>query len=470
MAYQKTIWEGREGDGLDNYIKFDETPDSVTLINSPRTITRPGTEISPQNLNHIEDGIEAAHNLIATETQQRTEADQSFQSALETEIRERTEAEQNLQSALETETHARTETDQNLQEQINTLQSINDMPDGASFTQLFATKQDKIAATGSANVLTAPEEPGGQPGTKPLADFVDSSALDAKIGSRKGAWVLPAEDIIVTGQVSGWYRIASFNTSEMPLCGTLSTILLRSGEKGIGTATTALITVALSNNYNAEVNVLACSHLLGPSGYSVPRVRVIYNNTYPLAGQIAYLEVYIIRTNPNPCDKTLTCLRNELQLEMEVVGDYCEPAEDITIGFVPAGYASVVKQLVPNEVADAIALRAPIASPTFTGSPKVQTSGNQGTFANKLAVVAETSVAAETSLPVGSYILVDVGESAPNINAQVYPRAGFLTQYSYSGGIALSGVWRSCGSRSVNSYPVNQGVNYIYVTVCRRVS
>jgi hypothetical protein len=197
MPYQKTIWESRAGDNLDKFIKYDETADSVILVNAPDSITRAGTPFSPENMNKIETGIEEAHNFIDAEFNARTEADQNFQSALQSEHNARQTADQNLLSALESEFNARTEADQNfqtallsehnarqtadqnLQEQIGALQSIADMPEGESFTQLFASKQDKIAATGSENLLTAPETPGGPPGTKPIAELapIDSPAF-----------------------------------------------------------------------------------------------------------------------------------------------------------------------------------------------------------------------------------------------------------------------------------------------------
>ena len=83
MAYQKTIWEAREGEGLERFAKSEETADSVVLINSPESITNPGTELSPENMNHIEGGIEAAHNLVADEANARVAADQGLQEQID---------------------------------------------------------------------------------------------------------------------------------------------------------------------------------------------------------------------------------------------------------------------------------------------------------------------------------------------------------------------------------------------------
>ena len=75
MAYQKTVWEPREGENLDKFLKYEETADSVVLINAPDVITRPGTPFSPGNMDHIEEGIEGAHILIAAEAQKRKAGD-----------------------------------------------------------------------------------------------------------------------------------------------------------------------------------------------------------------------------------------------------------------------------------------------------------------------------------------------------------------------------------------------------------
>jgi len=66
MAYEKTIWEPREGSNLDRFDKANETDRSVILRNRPSLITKPGTKFSTQNMNKIENGIYDAHELIAT--------------------------------------------------------------------------------------------------------------------------------------------------------------------------------------------------------------------------------------------------------------------------------------------------------------------------------------------------------------------------------------------------------------------
>ena len=67
MAYEKTVWKGRTGENLDKYLKYDETAESVVLVNAPDSVDEAVPELSPENLNHMEEGIEAAHELIAAE-------------------------------------------------------------------------------------------------------------------------------------------------------------------------------------------------------------------------------------------------------------------------------------------------------------------------------------------------------------------------------------------------------------------
>ena len=95
MAYEKTIWKGRKGSGLNRFGKTQETSQSVFLNNNPITITQPGTPISVENMNKIEQGIYDAHELAAIEKQERQESDQELQQALNNESQARTEAIQN---------------------------------------------------------------------------------------------------------------------------------------------------------------------------------------------------------------------------------------------------------------------------------------------------------------------------------------------------------------------------------------
>ncbi|MDR0475912.1 MAG: hypothetical protein LBH43_19880 [Treponema sp.] len=74
MAYTKTKWAPRQGSGLNRFTKSQETAASVVLTPDPENVTAPGTPFTAENMNHIEEGIESAHEGIAAEAQARLDA------------------------------------------------------------------------------------------------------------------------------------------------------------------------------------------------------------------------------------------------------------------------------------------------------------------------------------------------------------------------------------------------------------
>ena len=64
MAYDKQTWTAREGTNLKKYTKSSETATTVILTNTPDSISVEGTPFSSDRMNHIEDGIESAHDNI----------------------------------------------------------------------------------------------------------------------------------------------------------------------------------------------------------------------------------------------------------------------------------------------------------------------------------------------------------------------------------------------------------------------
>jgi len=62
-----TDWKARIGEGLERYSKINETKDEVYLINEPVSVTEPGTNFSPETMNHAEQGIYDAHLMIEAE-------------------------------------------------------------------------------------------------------------------------------------------------------------------------------------------------------------------------------------------------------------------------------------------------------------------------------------------------------------------------------------------------------------------
>ena len=125
-----------------------------------------------------------------------------------------------------------------------------------------------------------------------------------------------------------------------------------------------------------------------------------------------------------------------------------------------------------------VALKANLASPSFTGAPKVGT--------NPLAVVSTASDVNEKSLPVGSIILVRMQTASPNRNEVIngtssgigstaatyicFGAGAGTTEYWYTTGLptgAVFGTWRSSGSIAFS--PTNS-TSSLYFTLCRRVA
>jgi len=69
--YERINWKARRGTGLNKFTESERSGNTVVLVNTPDSITEPGTEFSPANLNHMDEGIERAHLDIAAEVRAR---------------------------------------------------------------------------------------------------------------------------------------------------------------------------------------------------------------------------------------------------------------------------------------------------------------------------------------------------------------------------------------------------------------
>ena len=76
MAYEKTLWEARQGVNLHKFTKSEETATTVILENTPDLISVPGTLICPAVMNKMEQGIYDAHEAVALEEQERIQGDE----------------------------------------------------------------------------------------------------------------------------------------------------------------------------------------------------------------------------------------------------------------------------------------------------------------------------------------------------------------------------------------------------------
>jgi hypothetical protein len=136
MAYTKTNWQARQGSGLNRFTKSGETDTTVVLTPSPENVTVPGTPFTAENMNHIEGGIEAAHDGIAAEETARETGDAAIEQALAGEASAREsgdqylqaqldsftpEGQENLVQALAAEAQAREQADAGLQDQIDLI-------------------------------------------------------------------------------------------------------------------------------------------------------------------------------------------------------------------------------------------------------------------------------------------------------------------------------------------------------------
>ena len=147
---------------------------------------------------------------------------------------------------------------------------------------------------------------------------------------------------------------------------------------------------------------------------------------------------------------------------------------------VHGNFLWVLQQIATTEAQ--VALKANLASPTFTGTPKVPSktaaAGSDGTLiateaqvnlkanlaspaitgaptvgGHKIAVVANNTGVNDTNLPIGSYVLVLSSASTTisrNTSSTIYLTTGADFSFVNSSlpsnqGTALDGKWRSCG-------------------------
>jgi len=127
MAYEKTLWEARDGSDLDRFEKTQETAKSVILRNAPNKITKPGTKFSIQNMNKIEQGIFDAHKMIASEETTREAA-----------VGLLAKADELLDRMITAEGHSRLQADAALQALIDLIMGL--IPNQADVSNLLADK------------------------------------------------------------------------------------------------------------------------------------------------------------------------------------------------------------------------------------------------------------------------------------------------------------------------------------------
>lgn len=65
MAYEKTIWTDHIVEQPNRYKQTANGDGTINLERQPGSVIQAGTPLSAANLNRIEEGIEAAHNMLA---------------------------------------------------------------------------------------------------------------------------------------------------------------------------------------------------------------------------------------------------------------------------------------------------------------------------------------------------------------------------------------------------------------------
>jgi len=158
MAYEKTLWEAREGSQLNRFGKEQETSSSVILSNQPKNVTKKGTPFSVDNMNHIENGIYEAHQLIEVQTQDLTAhktddtAHGDIRQKIYIEAQTREDIDNLLQQKISTETQTREADVQNLKAADVTLQgNLNTTNENLKEEADARDKQITEAITGEAN-------------------------------------------------------------------------------------------------------------------------------------------------------------------------------------------------------------------------------------------------------------------------------------------------------------------------------
>jgi len=138
--YERKNWKARKGTGLNKFTESERKGNTVVLVNTPDSISEPGTPFTPENMNHIEQGIADAHDAVANEKEER-------ERQIATESQERQTADQNLQEQVDHERQDRAQGD------IDTLKAAETYANQKA-SDLSAVLDGAQAITLSGAVLT----------------------------------------------------------------------------------------------------------------------------------------------------------------------------------------------------------------------------------------------------------------------------------------------------------------------------
>ncbi|MCL2181020.1 MAG: hypothetical protein FWB83_07820, partial [Treponema sp.] len=191
MAYNKTVWKARKGSNLNRHRKEHETERTIDLFNEPSAVTEPGTPFSTQNMNHIEDGIYEAHEMIAAEEQQRKTSDNNLQTALADETANRA-------AAINNEAQARQQSVSGINEKIpNQASATNQLADkdfvnssinNAAAFLITPTAEGVYHWPSFAALQAGPWFSGGNPRAPSQNDYAFFTNIDLEIGETGSEW------------------------------------------------------------------------------------------------------------------------------------------------------------------------------------------------------------------------------------------------------------------------------------------
>jgi len=470
MKYKKTIWKARKGTNKNRFEKEQETARSVILSNAPTSIEEPGTPFSPENMNNIENGIEAAHELIAAEEQARQEADTGLLQAIAGEAQTRAAEDQTLQQNIENEAQARQqavniEAAARIQGDKDTLEAANEY-----------TRQTVLAGNEMLPpVMTIANLPTtGLLNTrnylcKVVADPVQSGVYQAIAGwTSIPAWVLYDDnvDFVVEEELAA--AVGEHDADVNAHTSMQVTIPASSTKTEFGTSS---ITDTLSNIFlkiRQGFNWLKSQFIpLNQKGAS-NGVAPLVNGKLPTENMPS-VQVTINRTislNDNSTDTSVSDTGGALTIPLAVQSLTTPSASSTQLTAGTKALRDAV-QTVANNIAYLFVNKANLASPTFTGTPQIQFNLGTGigNITDRIAVVtskSETS-ANQHALPVGSYIVAEFKgvttyyKITNNYIVSVYLYSGNSGYYIQNDGTTSSdqqmlGSWRACGVLNYNNF------------------
>ena len=411
MEYNKTIWKARKGENLNKFTKSRETAMSVILTNFPDQITDPGTPFSEENMNHIEEGIEAAHLEIKKANDEILSTQKIVEKA-------------NAEILTMQETIAETD---------RAVEKANE--------DILATQEAVKKA--NAEILS----------TQEAIEKTDKAVEKAN------------EDILATQVAIANKTVATNNTligkgtSEEPLGinqDAFGEFDILNSPEFTGTPKVPIKTSAATSDGTliaTEAQVALKANLESPEFTGTPKVPTKTSaatsdgTLIATEAQVEQKQNKLNRTVGGNDNATGTVTDSGGNLSIPIPVTVTAPVSSATQSTAGTRALRAELKIYRDNIANLFANKANLDSPVFTGSPKITDSESGST--NRIAVVAETTARDETNLPVGVSVYVGVSLWQIGRNkAEVIYLGGDINHYSITGTRALAGTWLSSGTNS----------------------